>query len=381
MKNSTRWILIVSSFAIVISILFNTYIFFQRFKEEERTKMKIWAQAYVEFIQYTDLDRDLGELTLEVLKNNNSTPMIYVGKEGDIQVNNIPEKKARDSMYLNKKILQFGEENAPIEVTYKNDHFGTLYYGNSEVINNLKYYPVALILIIVLFAAVVYFFYHTSRISDQNKLWAGMAKETAHQIGTPISSLLGWTEILKTEELLNPQITEEIGKDIERLEIITDRFSKIGSIPRLELLNLVDETQKTLDYLKARTSPQVNIEFESSQEHIPCLLNAQLYSWTIENLVKNAIDAMKGKGELKVSVEADRKFVRINVSDSGKGISKANYTRIFEPGYTTKQRGWGLGLSLVKRIIEDYHDGKIRVLQSTIGKGTTMQIILNANYE
>ena len=381
MNKTTRWILITSSFVIVVSILFNTYIFFQRFKEEERSKMNIWAQAHAEFLQTTDLDRDLGDLTFEVLRNNKSTPMIYVGIGGDIQgVNNIPESKVKDSIYLLNKIHQFSQENAPIEVTYKNDRYGTLYYGNSEVLNNLKYYPIALILIVVLFAAVVFFFYRTSMISDQNKLWAGMAKETAHQIGTPISSLLGWTEILKSEEGVDPEITREIEKDITRLEIITDRFSKIGSIPSLERRNLVEETRLTLDYLKARTSKQVNITFHSDQDEIYAMINAQLYSWTIENLVKNAIDAMKGKGDLKVAITGDRKIARINITDTGKGIPKNDYNRIFDPGFTTKKRGWGLGLSLVKRIIEDYHDGKVKVLHSAIDKGTTMQIILKTAY-
>lgn len=381
MNKTTRWILIISSFAIVVSILFNTYIFFRRFKEEERTKMKIWAKAQAEFLQTTDLDRDLGDLTLEVLKNNNSTPMIYVGIGGELRVNNIPEKRVNDSIYLYNKIHQYSQENAPIEIAYKNDHYGTLYYGNSEVINNLKYYPIALILIIVLFGAVVYFFYRTSKISDQNKLWAGMAKETAHQIGTPISSLLGWTEILKSEEGVNPEITKEIEKDITRLETITDRFSKIGSVPSLERKNLVEETRATLDYLKARTSKQVHIEFSADQEELYAMINTQLYSWTIENLVKNAIDAMKGKGDLSVSISGDRKFTRINITDTGKGIPKNNYNRIFDPGFTTKKRGWGLGLSLVKRIIEDYHDGKVKVLYSAIDKGTTMQIILKTAYQ
>ncbi|MBL7472357.1 sensor histidine kinase [Robertkochia sediminum] len=376
MNKTTRWILIISSFAIVVSILFNTYIFFQRFKEEERTKMNIWARAQAEFLQTEDLDRDLGDLTLEVLRNNRSTPMIYVGRSGELRLNNISEKRAKDSTYLYQKIDQFAQENAPIEVCYKKECYGTLYYGNSEVINNLKYYPVALILIIVLFAAVVYFFYRTTRISDQNKLWAGMAKETAHQIGTPISSLLGWNEILKDEDGINPEITTEIEKDITRLQTITERFSKIGSIPSLERLNLVDETRTTLEYLQVRTSKQVHFSFESEAPVIYCMINAQLYSWTIENLVKNAIDAMKGKGSLKVRIDTDGKTARILVTDTGKGIPKNDYNRIFEPGFTTKKRGWGLGLSLVKRIIEDYHDGKVKVLHSATDKGTTMQIIL-----
>lgn len=375
MKNTTRWILIISSFVIIISILTNTYIFFQRFKDEERTKMKIWAEAQAEFLQTTDLDRDLGDLTLEVLKNNNSTPMIYEGLTGELRVNNIPEDRVKDTIYLKRKIKEFSRENQPIEVSYKDETYGTLYYGNSAVLTNLKYYPLALVLIMILFSASVYFFFHLARTSDQNKLWAGMAKETAHQIGTPLSSLLGWNEILKTENTAE-WITSEISKDVDRLQTITERFSKIGSVPALTRSDLVAETQKTFSYLEARSSRKVHFSFFAEPEEIWLPLNAQLYSWTIENLINNAIDAMKGEGSLEVRVEADKRQARVTVTDTGKGIPRSDYNRIFKPGYTTKKRGWGLGLSLVKRIIEDYHKGKVRVTQSVLGKGSSIQITL-----
>lgn len=375
MKKTTRWILIISSIAIVTSILWNTYVFFQRFKEEERSKMKIWAEALGEFIQTTDLDRDMGNVTLTVMKNNTSTPIIYLSNEGDVTSNNLPENKVNDSLYIQQKIRQFTMENTPIEVTFRNTKYGTLFYGNSDVINNLKYYPLALLLVIFLFAAVVYFFYRTFKVADQNKLWAGMAKETAHQIGTPLSSLLGWSELLKAENV-NPEITSEIEKDIDRLLIITERFSKIGSIPALERSDVVAETYKTFQYLELRSSKLVEFDFKSPETPIYCEINKQLYSWTIENLIKNAIDAMKGKGRLTIAIELDKKFARINVIDTGKGIHKNDFQQVFEPGYTTKKRGWGLGLSLVKRIIEDYHNGRVKVFTSTIGKGTKMQIVL-----
>ncbi|WP_417363167.1 sensor histidine kinase [Galbibacter sp.] len=378
MKKTTRWILIISSIAIVGSVLWNTYVFFQRFKEEERSKMKIWAEALGEFIQTTDLDRDMGTVTLAVMKNNTSTPIIYVGDEGEITSNNLPENRVDDSLYIQRKIRQFTTENPPIEVTFRNTKYGTLYYGNSDVLNNLKYYPVALLMVIFLFAAVVYFFYRTFKVADQNKLWAGMAKETAHQIGTPLSSLLGWSELLKAENV-NPEITTEIEKDIDRLLVITERFSKIGSVPALEKSDVVAETYKTFQYLELRSSKLVEFDFKSPEIPIYCEINRQLYSWTIENLIKNAIDAMKGKGRLTVEVELDKKFVKINVIDIGKGIQKNDFHQIFEPGYTTKKRGWGLGLSLVKRIIEDYHNGRVRVFASTIGKGTKMQIVLKTS--
>lgn len=375
MKKTTRWILIISSFVIIISILTNTYIFFQKFKQEERTKMKIWAQAQAEFLQTTDLDRDLGDLTLEVLKTNNSTPMIYEGRSGELRLNNIPEKKVNDTAYLRSKIREFARENQPIEVSYKNEVYGTLYYGNSAVLNNLKYYPLALIVIMILFSFTVYFFFRIAKNSDQNKLWAGMAKETAHQIGTPLSSLLGWNEILKNEGTA-PWITQEITKDIDRLQTITERFSKIGSVPTLRRCDLVAETRSTFNYLADRSSKRVQFSFTADPEVIYTDLNPQLYSWTIENLINNAIDAMKGEGKLDVSVVADRKLARITVTDTGKGIHKSDFNRIFKPGFTTKKRGWGLGLSLVKRIIEDYHKGKVKVLSSTLGKGSSLQITL-----
>lgn len=213
----------------------------------------------------------------------------------------------------------------------------------------------------------------------QNKLWSGMAKETAHQIGTPLSSLIGWTEILKSENL-NPDYVQEIEKDIDRLQTITERFSKIGSMPTLETLDIIKETIDSFDYLKARASKLVEFEIIIPEGDIPVRLNRQLYSWVIENLVKNAIDAMKGRGKLTIEISQLEDNVKVSVTDTGKGLSKKLFKEIFEPGYTTKKRGWGLGLSLTKRIIEDFHDGKIKVLQSEINKGTTIQIALKRAY-
>lgn len=374
-KNIIKQALILISFAIILLILWNTYVFFQKFKEEERTKMEIWAAAQAEFLQTTDLDKDLGDLALEVIRTNKSTPMILMGIDGKATSNNLDSDKADDQEYLKKKIAQFEKQNIPIRIRYKSEKLGTLYYGNSDVLSRLKFYPLALILIIVLFSTLVIFFFRASKISEQNKLWAGMAKETAHQIGTPLSSLLGWLEILKMEKT-DEYITTEIEKDIDRLQIITERFSKIGSVPTLERRDIVEETRNTFDYLKVRTSKSVNFHFLAPQKEIYSEINVQLFSWTIENLVKNAIDAMKGKGDVIIEILKDTKEVKINVTDTGKGIPKSNYRKIFDPGHTSKKRGWGLGLSLARRIIEDYHQGKIRVLESKIRKGTTMQIIL-----
>lgn len=376
-RNFIRSAFVLISLIIVSLISWNTYVFFQKFKAEERVKMENWSFAQIDIAKNleSDSNQDIGELPLQILSSNQTTPMISVSKRGEYGINNIDEEKAKDTTYLKSLIEKFKKENKPIEIRYDGEVLMTVYYGNSPLLNKLKYYPMALVLIIVLFAAVAYFFYRSTKTADQNKLWTGMAKETAHQIGTPLSSLVGWSEILKAEQV-NPQYLEEIEKDINRLQTITERFSKIGSVPNLEEQDIVAATKESYQYLKSRSSKLINFEISVPNESIFVKLNEPLYSWTIENLVKNAIDAMKGKGTLNIHIEKDQKFVHVLISDTGKGISKNLFKTIFEPGFTSKKRGWGLGLSLSKRIIEDYHKGKIKVKQSEIGKGTTMQISL-----
>ncbi|MFG6686925.1 sensor histidine kinase [Mariniflexile sp. HNIBRBA6329] len=373
-SNTLRWVIIIASFAIVSLILWKTYEFFQHFKEEERTKMENWSFAQTDIIN-SEPNANL-DLTLKILSSNKTTPMLVINEDGSLSsYNNINEKKISDSLYLKKLIVKFEQENKPIPVKLDDSIVGTIYYGNSELLNKLKYYPLALLLIVFLFGAVVFFFYRSNKNATQNKLWSGMAKETAHQIGTPLSSLIGWTEILKSENT-NPDYIVEIEKDIDRLQTITERFSKIGSVPTLEVADIVKETIDSYDYLKARSSNLIDFDIIIPKGKILVNLNKQLYSWCIENLVKNAIDAMKGRGKLTVEISQLENTIMICVTDTGKGISKKNFNKIFEPGFTTKKRGWGLGLSLTKRIIEDFHDGKIKVSHSEIGKGTTFQITL-----
>ncbi|MDT7828536.1 HAMP domain-containing sensor histidine kinase [Pricia sp. S334] len=372
-NKSSNIILLIASFVIVSLILWNTNSFFKKFKEEERLKMEIWATAQSEFQQSSE-DSDLGNLHLKVFQNNRSTPMILVNKDGSTKTNNMDSEEELGSSEIQKLIKKYSKENVPIAIEQQGEHLATLYYGNSEVLNKLKYYPIALLLIIFLFGAVIFFFFKTNKASEQNRLWAGMAKETAHQIGTPLSSLLGWNELLKMENI-NPEITKEIEKDIDRLQTITERFSKIGSLPKLDEHDVVKETRDAYDYLNARSSKLINFSFRSQIESRPVLLNRALYHWTIENLVKNGIDAMKGKGDITVEILSNGKNVLIQVADTGQGIPKRDFQAIFEPGVTSKKRGWGLGLSLVKRIIEEYHRGKIKVLSSS-EKGTVMQISL-----
>jgi two-component system, sporulation sensor kinase D len=373
-RNTTRWIIIFICFSIISLILWNTYTFFQIFKNEERLKMRLLATSQIALIN-ADENTDL-ELPLQISSNNTSIPVILTMYGKILSTRNVPEETLKDekkSMLLLKKLKN---ENEPITFEYAPGKYQKLYYGNSELLNKLKYYPIALLLIIFLFIALIYNFYKSTKMATQNKLWAGMAKETAHQIGTPLSSLIGWVEILRTEEI-DQSITEEIEKDIERLQTITDRFSKIGSVPALETLDIVTETLNTFEYLQSRFSKQVAFSYQIPKEPIFVMFNSTLHSWTIENLVKNAIDAMKGKGTLDLQIEQDTHRVKINVKDSGSGIPKKQFKTIFETGFTTKKRGWGLGLSLTKRIVEEYHRGKIKVLNSEIGKGTTFQISFN----
>lgn len=372
-RKTSNIFLLIASFVIVSLILWNTNSFFKKFKEEERHKMEIWATAHSELISLP-ADADPGILPIKVFQNNTSTPMILMDRDGSAKIHNIPEEKASDSAYIQQTIERFKEENNPIVIDYLGEELATLYYGNSEVLNKLKFYPLALLLIIFLFGTVIFFFFKTNKVSEQNKLWAGMAKETAHQIGTPLTSLLGWNELLKTENI-SSEITKEIEKDIGRLEAITDRFSKIGSLPKLEEHDIVQETRDACAYLQLRSSKLINFSFNSEVPHLPVLLNPSLYNWTIENLVKNGIDAMKGKGNIVIEIFPDGKYVNILVSDTGKGIPKRNFHSIFNPGVTSKKRGWGLGLSLVKRIVEEYHKGKVKVLSSS-KEGTIMQISL-----
>ncbi|CAM4180790.1 HAMP domain-containing sensor histidine kinase [Gillisia limnaea] len=373
-RNLARWFIIISSLLIVGLILWNTSIFFERLKNDERDKMKVWSAAQA-FLDKADDNTDI-ELTLKILNSNTSIPTIWVDENGKIidglnltiETRNNPEK-------LQQYFKNLKQENEPIEMVLGENRVHKIYYGDSPLLTKIKYYPIGLMLIIFLFIAVVYFFYTTTKSSEQNKLWAGMAKETAHQIGTPLSSLIGWTEILK-EENVNRSYISEIEKDIERLRTITERFSKIGSAPILSKTEINQATKESYTYIKNRSSDL--IEFQIKTPHTPIFvhLNESLYSWTIENLVKNAIDAMRGKGKISIEIKQDLHWVYIYIKDTGKGIPKSKFKQVFEPGYTSKKRGWGLGLSLARRIIEQYHSGRIKVFQSEINKGTSFQIAL-----
>ena len=364
------------SFVIVTLILWNTYIFFQKFKQEERIKMEILATAQKEIGSNTDLNASVA-LPLKVIENNNSIPMILADEEGKIlYTQNLDSIKALNPNYLEKQLAIMKAQNEPIVISYNGKNQQYIYYKDSDLLNKLTYYPIALILILVLFLTVIYLFYSSNKASETNKLWTGMAKETAHQIGTPLSSLLGWIAILKAEKVDETYI-KEIEKDVHRLNTIANRFSKIGSAPELKKENLVLVTKQAFDYLESRSSKQISFSFETEKGEMYANVNTELFGWVIENLIKNAIDAMLGKGNLVLKIAETQKNIKITVTDSGKGIPKKLFKQIFKPGFTTKKRGWGLGLSLSKRIVEDYHNGKIFVQKSELGKGTTFQVLLD----
>lgn len=379
-RSILNWIFVSVSFIIVSLTLWNTYQFFQKFKEEERIRMEIFSAAQIELTKTMNLTDNISDLPLKIIQSNTTTPMIIVDSKGNFQSKNIAIKELNSQHHLKEMSEKFAQENKPIPVIYDGEVISTLYYGNSIFLNKLKYYPLALVLIIVLFVGLIYFLYQSSKIASQNKLWTAMAKETAHQIGTPLSSLIGWTELLKNESI-NSDYIHEINKDILRLQTITDRFSKIGSIPQLTLTDLVKATKTSILYLESRSSDLVHFELELNNTAIMVYLNNELFSWTIENLVKNGIDAMKGQGAISIKIYESEHHAFVEISDTGKGLLKKQFQRIFETGYTTKKRGWGLGLSLSKRIIEQYHSGKIKVLSSELGKGTTMQIMLKKSQE
>jgi two-component system, sporulation sensor kinase D len=368
-------IAVLISFILVSLILWNTYIFFQKFKNEERVKMEILAAAQKE-LNIGDLDANV-DLSLKVIENNKSIPMILVAENGTIETfQNLDSVKALDQKYVQNQLLKMKSENKPIEVSYKGKNKKFIYYRNSDLLNKLTYYPIALVLILLLFLSVIYLFYSSNKAAETNKLWTGMAKETAHQIGTPLSSLLGWIAILKMEKV-DDKYVEEIQKDVNRLNTIANRFSKIGSAPELKKENIVAITKQAFDYLESRSSKQITFSFATSDAKIITNLNTELFGWVIENLIKNAIDAMLGKGALQLRIENTPKKVKITISDTGKGMPKKLFKQIFKPGFTTKKRGWGLGLSLSKRIVKDYHRGNIVVQKSEIGTGTTFEISMD----
>lgn len=370
------------AFGVVALIVWNTNIFFETLKQEERGKVELWIQAQKEFVT-SDAPSNL---SFEVLQQTGINPMILIDKNQKIVAyKNIdfPEQP-NDTAYVYQILKNIRGENEPIAVTYfdslspENSVDQRLYYGDSTLLKKLQYYPLALMLIIVLFGAVLYFVFRTNKVSEQNQLWAAMAKETAHQIGTPLSSLLGWIAIWESE---HPKLqgVPQMKKDLNRLQTIAERFSKVGSLPKLELKDLGFCVEQTVQYIQERSSPEIDFQLQLPQHMILLPLNEQLFSWTLENLIKNGIDAMKGAGKIRVELIEGPKTVQLLLEDSGNGIAREHQDRVFKPGFSTKQRGWGLGLSLARRIVVDYHKGQIKILKSVVDVGTVFEIVLPKN--
>ena len=378
LKNQLKNSWLFFAFALVILILWNTNLLFESLSLQERNKMELWGMAQKEYIQ----NPSSSNLTFEILQRSGVNPMIQVNEFGRIiEFRNIEWNiKKQDSTKLYSILEKIKKENDPILIQFRNGKGDlvvnqALYYGNSSTLKKLQYYPLALLLIIFLFGAMLYFFFKTSRIAEQNRLWAAMAKETAHQIGTPLTSMVGWITLLKEKQKKSIPLIE-IEKDIARLNLITDRFSKVGSIPKLIPSDLTSVIKETVSYLQKRSSEHIKFKIQLPNKKIIIPLNSQLISWTLENLIKNGIDAMNGKGNLNIRLLEKASEIEILISDTGSGMKKEVANKIFKPGFTTKTRGWGLGLSLAKRIIVDFHKGKISVLKTVLGKGTSFQVLL-----
>lgn len=338
---------------------------------EERRKIEIWASA-TEILANGEADTDIG-LILKVLQSNTTIPVILYDKTTDSFTSNnieLPEKNQEE--FLRKKMEAFERQHPPIELKEVNQ---LVYYDDSYTLKQLQIYPYVQLLIISVFIALAFFALNRSRRAEQNKVWVGLSKETAHQLGTPISSLVAWTEYLKLKEI-DPALVTEIEKDVHRLEIIAERFSKIGSVSDKKKTSLQSAVEQSVAYLSSRIPNHVKIKYNFPERVAWVELNESLFSWVMENLVKNAADAMSGEGTITFSLSEKGKNYLLDISDTGAGMQKANFNSVFEPGFTTKPRGWGLGLSLVKRIVETYHNGKIFVAKSEIGKGTTFRIVL-----
>lgn len=348
---------------------------------EERKKIELWAEATNQLIN-AGIGPSNNVLASRIVQENTTIPTILTDEVGVIIGDrNIPHRKNKEA-YLLKQLEIMKEQHEPIKIEAKMNGqvilVQYLYYKDSFILSQLRYYPTLQLIIIFLFICVSYLAFSKSRKSEQNFVWAGMAKETAHQIGTPLSSLMAWVEILKSKDGLS-DIAEEINKDVVRLETITERFSKIGSMPTLREENIYGILTSSVSYLKTRLSDNINITLNNQSENTNVPVNKMLFEWVIENVCKNAADAMQGIGKISINIYDKNDYLCIEIQDTGKGLSKNHFKRIFEPGFTTKKRGWGLGLSLSKRIIENYHKGKLFVKSSEKEKGTILCILLHVN--
>lgn len=367
--------IILTAIIIAVSTFFVTSSLADSLAQEERSKMQLWAAATSE-LATMDTDCDV-KFVQSVITRNTTIPVILTGDSlTDILSYRNIDMENTDSGQLKQMAKEFAAINDPIEIDLGNGEKQYICYGESNLLKNLSYYPIVYIVVFLLYALLLTVVLIALKRAEQNRVWIGLTKETAHQLGTPISSLLAWTEILKSR-YPEDDMLPEMEHDVQRLRTIAERFSQVGSKQELALSDLNAVTKKAFDYMRARISKKINMEFSATGD-IQVMLNAPLFEWVMENLCKNAVDAMENDGTIRVQVRQNGNCAVIDISDTGKGLPMKNYKRIFYPGFTTKKRGWGLGLSLAKRIIEEYHHGKIYVKHSEIGKGTTFRIELPA---
>lgn len=365
--------IILTAIIIAVSTFFVTSSLADSLAQEERSKMQLWAAATSE-LATMDTDCDV-KFVQSVITRNTTIPVILTGDSlTDILSYRNIDMENTDSGQLKQMAKEFAAINDPIEIDLGNGEKQYICYGESNLLKNLSYYPIVYIVVFLLYALLLTVVLIALKRAEQNRVWIGLTKETAHQLGTPISSLLAWTEILKSR-YPEDDMLPEMEHDVQRLRTIAERFSQVGSKQELALSDLNAVTKKAFDYMRARISKKTNMEFSATGD-IQVMLNAPLFEWVMENLCKNAVDAMENDGTIRVQVRQNGNCAVIDISDTGKGLPIKNYKRIFYPGFTTKKRGWGLGLSLAKRIIEEYHHGKIYVKHSEIGKGTTFRIEL-----
>lgn len=378
-----NWRTALTLFAVCIvtgTIFYSNYLS-KKIGAEEKQKVETWVEAQKTILTATE-QTNLN-LAIRISTGNDDIPIIETNEKDSITNNYVNLDSAKvnvDKNYLSEKLREFKRVHpAPIilPIPEKPNAENRYYYGESRLQKEVRYYPIVQLIIIGLFIIITVIAQRSRYQNTQNQVWAGLAKETAHQLGTPVTSLEGWVEVLR-DIPGNEKLVGEIEKDVNRLKLISDRFGKIGSIPKLEERNLVEQITSMIDYIKKRASGKVQFTFNTNGEtSIPAMVSPPLFDWVIENLLKNALDAMEGKGKIDVTVKDEVASVVIDVKDNGKGISKQNIAKVFKPGFTTKKRGWGLGLTLTQRIVEQYHKGKIFVKQSEIGKGTTFRIVLN----
>lgn len=374
-RQRLKYVFIIGAVVIAIASVFVSDLLIKDLAREERQKIEVWAEA-TRVVTSEDPSLNM-KLILQIIQGNTSIPVMLCNEQDSVMnYKNIelPEKKVEEFLY--QKAQELKKKNQPIPIDMEDGTFQYLYYDDSINLKRLLIYPYAQLSVMAVFILIAFLALTSTKRAEQNKVWVGLSKETAHQLGTPISSLIAWVEYLKMKEV-DPSLLEEMEKDVKRLETIADRFSKIGSQPEPVPLDIRDSIRAALNYMETRISSKVKITVEAPEEPVMVLMNDSLFAWVVENLCKNAVDAMGGQGDIRFHIEEKAKKVYIDVSDTGKGILKSKFKTVFNPGYTTKKRGWGLGLSLVKRIIESYHGGKIYVKNSEIGKGTTFRIELN----